>query len=456
MSLISINPANGEKIADYPEMPEEEIEARITGAWRAFEDWRRVAFSDRAARFVAAKEYLLQHRERFAKLMAMEMGKPIAQGRAEIEKCASVCEYYARHGEEFLGPQPTSTEAAKSYVAFEPLGVVLAIMPWNFPFWQVFRFAAPAVMAGNAALLKHASNVCGCALAIEEVFRESGFPADLFRTLLISHGAVPAVIGHPAVRAVTLTGSNRAGEEVAAQAGALLKKTVMELGGSDPFVVLADADLEHAVEIAVQSRLNNGGQSCISAKRFILVQEVREEFERRFIEAMGSVTPGDPLSETTKLGPLARLDLRESLQRQVEASLKLGAELRLGGKIPDGKGVYYPPTVLSGVRKGMPVFDEEVFGPVAPLIAARDEAHAIALANDTPFGLGATVCTGDLARGEKIAREALNAGSCFVNAMVKSDPRLPFGGVKASGYGRELSSFGIREFVNIKTVLVMS
>ncbi|MCE9624447.1 MAG: NAD-dependent succinate-semialdehyde dehydrogenase [Deltaproteobacteria bacterium] len=456
MNLISINPANGEKIAEYSEFSPEETEARILRAQGAFESWSRLVLADRAKLLVAAKDYLLQNKERFAKLMAVEMGKPIVQGRAEVEKCALVCEYYARHGGEFLSPQPASTEAAKSYAAFEPLGVVLAIMPWNFPFWQVFRFAAPALMAGNAALLKHAANVGGCSLAIEEVFRESGFPADLFQSLMISHGEVPAVIGNPAVRAVTLTGSNRAGEEVAAQAGALLKKTVMELGGSDPFIVLADADLERAVDIGVQSRLNNCGQSCISAKRFIVVEEVRERFEGLFIEAMRRIAPGDPLSEATKLGPMARRDLRDELQRQVEGSVESGAQLRLGGRIPDGPGAYYPPTVLTGVRQGMPVFDEEVFGPVAPLISARDEAHAIELANDTPFGLGAAVFTRDLARGEKIARESLNAGSCFVNAMVKSDPRLPFGGIKASGYGRELSSFGIREFVNIKTVSVTS
>jgi len=456
MPLMSINPSNGERIREYAEQGDSELASALHGAEIAFQTWRKTVFADRAKALLAAKSYLLEKKEGFARLMAEEMGKPIVQGRAEVEKCALACEFYAQHGEEFLRPEPVSTEAAKSFVAFEPLGPVLAIMPWNFPFWQVFRFAAPAVMAGNAALLKHASNVSGCALAIAEVFRAAGFPPALFQTLLISSGRVASVIAAREVRAVTLTGSNRAGEEVAAQAGRFLKKTVLELGGSDPFIVLADADLERAAGVAAQARLVNSGQSCIAAKRFIVVEPVREEFQRRFVAEMARAIVGDPMDPTTQVGPQAREDLRKQLHRQVEESLRLGAKLLLGGRIPEEKGTFYPPTVLSGVTRGMPCYEEEVFGPVAAILSARDEEEAITLANDTSFGLGATVFTKDLARGERIAQERLEAGSCFVNAQVKSDPRLPFGGVKASGYGRELSKFGIREFVNVKSVLVQS
>ncbi|MFO1464147.1 MAG: NAD-dependent succinate-semialdehyde dehydrogenase [bacterium] len=456
MPLLSINPATGETLQEYPEMTQQELDSRLARAQAAFLEWRRTPCSARAERLVAAKEALLRRREEFARLMALEMGKPVSQGRAEVEKCALGCEYYAIHGAEFLAPEAVATEAAKSYVAFEPLGVVLAIMPWNFPFWQVFRFAAPALMAGNAALLKHASNVSGCALAIEAVLREAGFPEGLFGTLLVSNSRVGALIERAEVRAVTLTGSNRAGEAVAAQAGRCLKKTVLELGGSDPFVVLADADLQRAAQVAAEARLVNSGQSCIAAKRFIVVEEVREEFTRLFCARMAEAVMGDPLAESTQIGPQARADLRAELHRQVEVSLRRGAKRLLGGELPAGPGAYYPPTVLVEVKPGMPCYDEEVFGPVAAVIAARDEAEALALANHTPFGLGATVFTRDLARGEAIAKEGLEAGSCFVNAQVKSDPRLPFGGVKASGYGRELSSFGIREFVNVKSVVVAS
>jgi succinate-semialdehyde dehydrogenase/glutarate-semialdehyde dehydrogenase len=386
--------------------------------------------------------------------MALEMGKPLAQGRAEAEKCAWVCDFFAEQAEAFLAPRSIPTDASKSLVVFQPLGVVLAVMPWNFPFWQVFRFVAPALMAGNAGLLKHASNVSGCALAIEEILHAAGFPKELFRTLLVGSPRVAALIEAPQVKAVTLTGSTPAGRSVAAKAGERLKKTVLELGGSDPYLILEDADLEPAAETCVASRLINGGQSCIAAKRFIVVEPVRKRFEELFVARMRASRMGDPLEEGVDLGPQARRNLRDELHAQVRRSVERGARLVLGGTLPAGKGAYYPPTVLADVGKGMPAYDEELFGPVAALIAARDEADAVRIANDSPFGLGAAVFTRDLARGQRIAAEALEAGSCFVNSFVKSDPRLPFGGIKESGYGRELASFGIQEFVNIKTVYV--
>lgn len=454
MALQSIQPFDGQKIRDYEEMSGEQVDRILADSVLAFGQWRRKSFAERSEPMRAAAAVLKRRQRDLAELMAREMGKPLKQGRAELEKCAKACEFYAERAADFLKPEPVTTEAHRSYVSFEPLGTVLAVMPWNYPFWQVFRFLAPALMAGNAAVLKHASNVSGCALAIEDILREAGFPAGLFRTLLLSSPRVETLIRHPAVKAVTLTGSNRAGEEVAAQAGKNIKKTVLELGGSDPFIILADADLEKAAEVAAESRLLNAGQSCISAKRFIVVPETREAFEAAFVRKMAETSFGDPLSEDCAMGPLARADLRETLQKQVEASVKRGARLLLGGIVPEGPGAFYPPTVLSGVKEGMPAYHEEVFGPVAAILHAQNEEDAIRLANDSSFGLGAAVFTRDLERGEKIAKERLEAGSCFVNALVRSDPRLPFGGVKASGYGRELSAFGIREFVNIKTVYV--
>ena len=386
--------------------------------------------------------------------MTLEMGKPIAQSRAEVEKCAWVCEYYAENAEKFLSDELITTDASKSFVTFQPLGVVLAVMPWNFPFWQVFRFAAPSLMAGNSGILKHASNVSGCALAIEEVFREAGFPKNLFKTILVPSSEMESVIKNEKIKAVTLTGSVPAGKSVAKTAGSVLKKTVMELGGSDPYVILEDADLEMAAETCVNARLINGGQSCIAAKRFIVVEKIYNEFEKLFVEKMKLKKMGDPFDESNDLGPQASVSLRDDLHKQVEKSIKLGAELLLGGKIPEIKGAYYPPTVLSNVKKGMPAYDEELFGPVAAIIKSKDETEAIKIANDTIFGLGAAVFTSDMKRGEKIAKEKLQAGCCFVNAFVKSDPRLPFGGIKESGYGRELSAFGIKEFVNIKTIYI--
>lgn len=449
-----ISPVTGKQLRVYEGMTWNEVEQAIEQAHEAFLAWRRVSIGDRARLMLRLAALLRERADHYARLMAEEMGKPIRDGRAEVQKCAWVCTYYAEQAADFLAPMPVATDARKSYVAFEPLGVILAIMPWNFPFWQVFRFAAPSLMAGNAAVLKHASNVPGCALALEALFREAGFPEHLFRTLLIRSDQVEQVIVHPRIRAVTLTGSTPAGRAVAAQAGAALKKTVLELGGSDPYLILEDADVAQAAAICAKSRLINSGQSCIAAKRFIVVEAVREPFEQLLVEHMRAARVGDPMDEGTEVGPLARHDLRDALHRQVQESLQRGARLLLGGVIPEGPGAYYPPTVLTDVPKGAPAYEEELFGPVAAVIPVRDEAEAIQVANDTVFGLGAAVFTRDEARGERIAREALEAGCCFVNDFVRSDPRLPFGGVKESGYGRELSVFGIREFVNIKTVFV--
>jgi succinate-semialdehyde dehydrogenase / glutarate-semialdehyde dehydrogenase len=454
MSLASIKPTTGDLIARYDEMSPETVETILAKADAAYRSWRRTDFNIRGFVLEQAARLLRAQQETFARLMAMEMGKPLAQGRAEIEKCAGACEYYAEQAAALLAPEAVATEASRSYVTFEPLGVLLAIMPWNFPFWQVFRCVAPALMAGNAVVLKHASNVTGCAWAIEQILREAGLPDGLYRALLLPSSRVDGLLEHPLVKAVTLTGSTPAGRAVAAKAGAMLKKTVLELGGSDPYVVLGDADLELAAETCVAARLINGGQSCIAAKRFIVEEPVREVFEAFMLGRMRDQRLGDPLDERTTIGPLARHDLRNELHGQVERSVGLGAELLLGGRIPRGPGAFYPPTVLTGVRPGMPAFDEETFGPVAAIVPAADEAEAIRLANDSPFGLGAAVFTRDLAKGERLAREEIEAGCCFVNAFVRSDPRLPFGGVKQSGYGRELAGFGLREFVNVKTVFV--
>jgi succinate-semialdehyde dehydrogenase/glutarate-semialdehyde dehydrogenase len=452
--LISINPATGDAIRTYEDTAPDEIEGRLQKAHDAFQAWKKTTFSERAELMQAVSRVLTENRREFARIMATEMGKPIQSGRAEIKKCAWVCEYYAEHAEKMLQPEMVQSDARKSYVAYTPAGVILAIMPWNYPFWQVFRHAAPGLMAGNGVVLKHASNVPGCAVAIEDAFRMAGFPENLFQSFLISSRRAEGLIEHPTIRAVTLTGGKTAGQAVAARAGKMLKKTVLELGGSDPYLVLDDADLDKTVETCVASRLLNSGQSCIAAKRFVVVESVRKQFEEMFIEKMRFKKMGDPLDETVEIGPLARMDLRENLHRQVTRSIAKGARCLLGGEIPDGKGAFYPPTVLSGVLKGMPVYDEETFGPVAGIISVKDERQAIQVANDSAFGLGAAVFTRDTERGERIAAEELEAGNCFVNAFVKSDPRLPFGGIKQSGYGRELSHYGIKEFVNIKTVYV--
>ena len=452
--LQSVNPATNETVATYKKTTPAETERVVERADRAFESWRRTTFGVRATSMRKAAELLEERKERAAALMAVEMGKPLAQGRSEIEKCAWACRFFADHGEEFLAPEPAETGASRSYVTYRPLGVILGVMPWNFPFWQVFRFAAPALMAGNACVLKHASNVSGCAIAIGEVFRDAGFPEGLFGVLLVGSDKVVRVLELPRVRAVALTGSSAAGRSIASHAGRLIKKSVLELGGSDPYVVLGDADLDLAVETCAAARLVNAGQSCIAAKRFIVLEPVRNEFTKRFVERLRRTRMGDPMEDGIEMGPLARRDLRDQLHAQVTESVRRGASLALGGEVPSGPGAYYPPTVLTDVRPGMPAFDEETFGPVAAIVGARTEAEAIQCANDSPYGLGAAVFTRDAARGERIAAEAFDAGACFVNAQVHSDPRLPFGGVKESGYGRELGSFGIREFVNIKSVYV--
>ena len=449
-----MNPATGKTVKEYDELSLEEVEELIENMNNEFRKWRKKPFSERAELMKRAAQILRDGADEYAKLMAIEMGKPIKGGRSEANKCAWVCDYYAENAEEFLKPEIVETDADKSFVSYQPLGIVFAVMPWNFPFWQVFRFAAPALMAGNAGLLKHAPNVPGCALAIEEVFHKAGFPKNIFRSLIIDVSLAKSVIENPLVKAVTLTGSTRAGKAVAAEAGAVIKKCVLELGGSDPYVILEDALIKDSVNISVASRLINSGQSCIASKRFIIVEKVYDEFERLFVEEMKKYKMGDPLEEDTNIGPQARFDLRDELHRQVTESVEKGAKILLGGEIPDLPGAYYPQTVLTNVSKGMPAFDEELFGPVASLIKVKDEDEAIMVANDTVFGLGAAVFTQDIKKGERIATEELEAGACFVNAFVRSDPRLPFGGIKESGYGRELSYHGIKEFVNAKTVYI--
>ena len=454
MAIESINPVNGQSIKSYSAITESQASGKIEQTYKAWHKWKEVYPKERAALLTKAGLVLRNKREGLAHLMALEMGKPLKGGLAEIDKCADVCDYYAKNADLLLRDEIVHTEASKSYVTFEPLGVILAVMPWNFPFWQVFRFLAPSLMAGNCALLKHASNVPGCALAIEEIIREAGFPEFVMQTLLIESKTVNSVIEDPLISAVTLTGSVEAGKKVAEKAGSLLKKTVLELGGSDAYIVLDDADLELAVETCVNSRLINSGQSCIAAKRFIVLKSVEDPFIQLFKGKMSAKIMGDPLDEKTEIGPQARTELRNKLHEQVMASVKEGAICILGGQIPAGNNAYYPPTILINVKKGMPAFDEELFGPVASIISAENEEEAIDMANDSIFGLGAAIFSNDVARAEQIAAKKLQAGSCFVNALVRSDPRLPFGGIKQSGYGRELSVYGLREFVNIKTVFI--
>jgi succinate-semialdehyde dehydrogenase/glutarate-semialdehyde dehydrogenase len=451
--MRAINPATEETIAEYPEHGEREIEKRLVRADAAFRVVASMSFADRAERMRRAAEILRERRARYAELMTREMGKTIASAEAEVDKCAWVCDFYAEHAERFLADEEIGTDAERSWVAYQPIGPVLAIMPWNFPFWQVFRFAAPALMAGNVGLLKHASNVPGSALAIEEVYRDAGFPDGAFQTLLVGSRAVEGIIADERVRAVTLTGSEGAGRSVGAAAGRAIKKVVLELGGSDPFIVMPSADIEKAAETAVTARTINNGQSCIAAKRFIVHRDIAGEFERRFVEALEALAIGDPLDRATAIGPLARPEFVDELHDQVERSCAAGARIASGGGRIDGRGYFYRPTLLADVRPGMAAFDEETFGPVAALVVADDLDDAIALANRSRFGLGASAWTSDESEQRRLARE-IEAGSVFINGMVKSDPRLPFGGVKASGVGRELAEFGIREFVNVKTVWV--
>lgn len=452
--MQAINPVTGELLHEYPAMTLDQVGGMINAAVAAQRRWRRASFSERAVPLRRAAQLLRKRRDELARLAALEMGKPLREGRAEVEKCAWVCEFYADRGADMLAPEEVATDARHSYVTFNPLGVVLAVMPWNFPFWQVFRFAAPALMAGNAGLLKHASNVPACALAIEQVLHDAELPPELFRTLLVPASAIEAIIAHPGVAAVTLTGSEPAGRAVAACAGSHLKKTVLELGGSDAYLVLADAPLEHAARVCAAARLINSGQSCIAAKRFVVERTVLARFTVLLTGNMKAARVGDPLDETTEVGPLARRDLRDELHHQVKESVARGARCLLGGEIPPGPGAFYPPTVLTDVAPGMPAWEQELFGPVAVIIPADDENDAVRIANDSSFGLGAAVFTADPARGQRLAADELDAGVCFVNASVRSDPRLPFGGIKASGYGRELSHYGIKEFVNIKTVWI--
>ncbi len=451
--IKSQNPSTGKELQSYDLHTSEEVSSIIDNANKTYRNYKRTTYAERAKKMNRVADLLEERKLSYAETMTLEMGKTINSAIAEVEKCAWVCRYYAEHAEQFLADELVDSDASKSMISFRPLGIILAVMPWNYPFWQVFRFAAPALMAGNVGLLKHASNVPQSALNIEEVFRDAGFPKYAFSSLLIKSDAVEAVLNNPKVMAATLTGSGPAGSAVASQSGSQIKKTVLELGGSDPYLVLEDADIDHAASQCKQSRLLNAGQSCIGAKRFIVLDEVYDQFLRKFTEEMQTAMMGDPMTDVD-LGPMARYDLRDEVHQQVVDSVSKGAKLVIGGYIPDSDGAYYPPTILVDVQEGMPAYNEEIFGPVASVIKVKDEDEAIRVANDTEFGLGACVFTQDVERGERIAKYELEAGCCFVNQYVKSDPRLPFGGIKTSGYGRELSYYGIREFVNVKTVYI--
>jgi succinate-semialdehyde dehydrogenase / glutarate-semialdehyde dehydrogenase len=453
MAIASTNPATGETLAEFEALDRAELSDRIERAAAAFERLRRISIAERARRMSRAAELLETRKHEFGRLMTLEMGKPIGAAAAEAAKCALACRFYAEHAAVFLADEHIRSDARESWVRYEPIGPVLAVMPWNFPFWQVFRFAAPALMAGNVCLLKHASNVPQCALAIEEVLREAGFDDDEFQTLLVGSDLVEAILEDPRVRAATLTGSGPAGGAVASAAGKRIKKTVLELGGSDPFVVMPSADLAAAVKTAVAARTVNSGQSCIAAKRFIVHQDVYEEFEDAFVSRMSALTMGDPLDPATQIGPLATPKIREEVHGQVEETVAAGARLLLGGRVPAGRGSYYPPTVLTEIPEGSPAAKDEIFGPVAALFRVAGAEDALRVANATRFGLGSAVWTRDR-RERELFIEGLEAGQVFVNGMVASDPRLPFGGVKESGYGRELGEFGMKEFVNVKTVWV--
>lgn len=453
-SVDCINPATEERLASYRYLDSQQVEAGINSACISYDTWRKMDITKRKQPMLKIAALLLQQKKEYAKLIAQEMGKPIKEGEAEIEKCAWVCEHFAKQAEKYLAPQFIETNMKKTMVCYQPLGIVLAIMPWNFPFWQVFRFAAPTIMAGNAIILKHAPNVCGCGNAIAALFLEAGFPERLFQHFIINNEQVTGAIAHEKVVGVSLTGSERAGSAVAATAGKYLKKVVLELGGNDPYLILEDADLVLAADCIISSRLSNAGQVCVAAKRIIVMKEIMDELCSLILERVKNYQPGNPLSFDTTMGPLARNDLRQNLHQQVQESLKQGATLLAGGYIPAQKGFYYPATVLTDVKPGMPAFDDELFGPVIALITVETEQEAIRLANLSRFGLGGGVFTKQLARGERIAREEIQAGSCFVNAYVTSDPRVPFGGIKCSGFGRELAAEGILSFVNKKTISI--
>lgn len=454
MTIKSVNPVDGSLIQTYTELSAEEVNKKISATHKTWAKWRATTFKDRAKPMFKLADLLKSKKEHLANMITLEMGKSLKESIAEVEKCATVCEYYAENAEEFLKDKIVETDAQKSYVSYQPIGVILAIMPWNFPLWQVFRFLAPNLMAGNCGVLKHASNVSGCALLIEALTAEAGFPENCFTTLLVSGKNVNQIIENPLVKAVTLTGSTEAGKKVAEKAGSVLKKCVLELGGSDAYIILADADLALAAKICCDARLINNGQSCIAAKRFIVVESVLDQFTQLLLEKMKAKVTGNPLDQNVNLGPMASTKLRDDLHKQVQQSIKLGAICVLGGKIPDGNGAFYPATILKNVKKGMPAFDEELFGPVAAIISAKDTEEAIKIGNDTAFGLGGAVFTKDIDKGNTIARNELQAGSVFVNHGVKSDPRLPFGGINESGYGRELGFHGLLEFLNVKTISV--
>ena len=454
MPLKSINPATGEMIREFSELSDDEIGQKLQKAQETFIAWRQTSFNDRTKKMKSAAKVLRERKDELAAIMTSEVGKTIAASNAEIEKCAVTCEFYAENAEKFLSEETISTDASKSYVRFDPLGIVLAVMPWNFPLWQVFRFVAPALMAGNVGVLKHASNVQLSGEAIESVLLEAGFPSGSFQNLNIGSSKVEDLIRDSRVKAVTLTGSEYAGSQVAKQAGKAIKKTVLELGGSDPFIVLKDADIEMAAKTAVAARLQaNAGQSCIAAKRFIVDNSVINEFTKQLVMEVNNLVVGDPKDPKTDVGPLVNEQAVMEIHKQVEESIKRGAKLLAGGQKGKGNGFFYQPTVLSEVKKGMPVYDEEVFGPVIPVIGVKDDDEAVFVANDSSYGLGATIFSRDTNKAEKLAME-IESGGVFINNMVKSDARLPFGGIKKSGYGRELSSYGIKEFVNIKTIWV--
>jgi acyl-CoA reductase-like NAD-dependent aldehyde dehydrogenase len=453
MSIKTINPTTGEVLETFEAYSQGQINAALDEAHQAFLQWRSTTFAERAKHLHSVAQHLRERKTELARIAVLEMGKTITEAEAEVEKCAWNCDFYAENAERFLADEKVVANAAESYIAFRPLGVILAVMPWNFPFWQVFRFAAPALMAGNTAVLKHASNVSRVALEIERIIQEAGLPKGSLKTVLVPGSETSKLIADPRIAAVTLTGSEAAGVEVAGASGHALKKTVLELGGSDAFIVLEDADLDQAAQVAVTARFQNNGQSCIAAKRFIVVESVAEAFEQKFVAYTAKLKVGDPLEHDTKVGPLARKDLRETLDQQVQQAVEQGAKVLIGGKARAGKGNFYEPTILTNVTPEMSVFTDETFGPVAAVIHARDVEHALELANDTKFGLSSNLWTRNIERARELAAR-IEAGGVFINGMTASDPRLPFGGIKSSGYGRELSAFGIQEFVNVQTVWI--